>query len=159
MTTPPDAAHMRRAIQVALRGVRKNEGGPFGAVIVRGDEVVSEGSNQVVGRNDPTAHAEIVAMRRACKRLATFRLSGCDLYTTCEPCPMCLFAAYWARLDRVFYACERADAARAGFDDAFLYDELERDPTARKLPLLPFLRDEALVTFQAWLAKPDRTPY
>lgn len=159
MPAPPVASHMQRAIRLALRGVRRNDGGPFGAVIVRGEEIVGQGANQVLSKNDPTAHAEIVAIRTACRRTRTFKLDGCVLYTTCEPCPMCLAAIYWARIDHVYYACDRNDAARAGFDDAFFYAELEAPPAGRRLPLEPFLRDDALVTFQAWLAKTDRIAY
>lgn len=158
MTTPRPAI-MRQAIELALDGVRRNQGGPFGAVIVRGDDVIATGCNQVTSWNDPTAHAEIVAIRRACEQLRDFQLAGCELYTTCEPCPMCLAAAYWARLDRVVYACDRSDAARAGFDDAHLYGELSKPAAGRDLPLHQCLREEALVAFEAWLARPDRTPY
>ena len=115
---------MRRAIELAVEGMRANQGGPFGAVVVRDGVIVGEGFNRVLGTNDPTAHAEIQAIRAASSKLGTFELRGCELYTSCEPCPMCLAAAYWARVERVHYACERSDAARAGFDDSFLYDEI-----------------------------------
>ena len=150
---------MRRAIELALEGVRTNQGGPFGAVIVKAGEIVGEGFNRVLGSHDPTAHAEITAIRAACAKLGTFVLAGCELYTSCEPCPMCLSAAYWAHVDRVHYACERSDAARAGFDDSMLYDEVAKAPGQRKLPLVQSMRDEALVTFQTWLDKPDRISY
>jgi tRNA(Arg) A34 adenosine deaminase TadA len=150
---------MRRAIAVALEGVRTNQGGPFGAVVVKGGVIVGEGCNRVLATNDPTAHAEIGAIRAAAQKLGTFELRGCELYTSCEPCPMCLAAAYWARIDRVHYACERADAARAGFDDSLLYDEIPKAPGERTLPLVQALRDEALATFQAWIDKPDRRQY
>lgn len=150
---------MQRAIELALEGVRSNQGGPFGAVIVKNGEILAEGCNRVTGTNDPTAHAEIVAIREACRKLGSFQLHGCELYTTCEPCPMCLAAAYWARLDRVHYACERSDAARAGFDDSMLYDEVAKSPAERTLPMVQSMRDEGLATFQAWLDKADRTPY
>lgn len=150
---------MRRAIELALEGVRANQGGPFGAVVVKDGAIVGEGFNRVLGSNDPTAHAEVTAIRAACAKLGTFVLAGCELYTSCEPCPMCLAAAYWAHLDRVHYACGRADAARAGFDDSLLYDEIQKAPAERRLPLVQSLREEALVTFQTWLDKADRTPY
>lgn len=153
------ADFMRRAIALALEGVRANQGGPFGAVVVKDGVIIGEGCNRVIGTNDPTAHAEIGAIRAACAKLGTFELRGCELYTSCEPCPMCLAAAYWARLERVHFACERADAARAGFDDSLLYDEIAKSAGERTLPLVQTLRDEALATFQAWLDKPDRTPY
>ena len=155
--TGPD--FMRRAIALALEGVRTNQGGPFGAVIVKDGVIIGEGFNRVLGTNDPTAHAEIGAIRAACAKLGTFELRGCELYTSCEPCPMCLVAAYWARLERVHYACEHADAARAGFDDSMLYDEVVKAPAERKLAFSQMLRDEGLAAFQAWIDKVDRTPY
>jgi guanine deaminase len=155
----PDPKLMRRAIELALDGVAAGRGGPFGAVVAKDGEIVGAGSNEVLLSNDPTAHAEIVAIRAACARLGTFSLEGCELYSSCEPCPMCLTAAYWARIERVVHACGRSDAARAGFDDAFLYAELEQAPAQRKLALVPLLRDEGLRAFEAWLAKPDRLPY
>jgi tRNA(Arg) A34 adenosine deaminase TadA len=150
---------MQRAIDLALEGVRKNEGGPFGAVITREGEILASGANRVTSANDPTAHAEIVAIRAACAKLGSFRLDGCELFASCEPCPMCLAAAHWARMSRVHYACTRDDAARAGFDDARLYEELARPRAERKLPLEPLMRDEGLATFRAWLDKADRKPY
>jgi tRNA(Arg) A34 adenosine deaminase TadA len=155
----PNTAFLRRSIELALEGVRTNQGGPFGALVVKDGAVIGEGFNRVLGTNDPTAHAEIVAIRAASARLGTFELAGCELYTSCEPCPMCLAAAYWARVDRVHYACDRSDAARAGFDDNFMYEELVRAPAERKLPVVQALRDEGLVAFQAWMDKADRTPY
>lgn len=150
---------MQQAVKLALEGVRAGEGGPFAALVVRDGKVVASGVNQVTSRNDPTAHAEIVAIRAACAAMQSFSLAGCELYTTCEPCPMCLAAAYWARVDRIVYACDRADAARAGFDDALFYDELEKPIAERKLALVQLARDEALPVFQAWLDKADRKPY
>jgi len=150
---------MQQAVQLALEGVRAGEGGPFAALIVRDGKVLATGCNQVTSRNDPTAHAEIVAIRTACAAQQSFSLAGCELYTTCEPCPMCLAAAYWARVDRIVFACERADAARAGFDDAAIYEEFEKPLAERKLPMVQLGRDEALSVFQAWLDKADRTPY
>lgn len=153
------ADFMRRAIALAIEGVRTNQGGPFGAVVVKDGVIVGEGFNRVLGTNDPTAHAEVTAIRNACAKLSNFELRGCDLYTSCEPCPMCLAAAYWARVERVYFACDRADAARAGFDDSMLYDEIPKSPAERTLPLVQTLREEALATFQAWIDKPDRTSY
>ena len=160
--TRPDkvsAAHMARAIEIALEGVRSNQGGPFGAVVVKGGTIIGEGCNSVLATNDPTAHAEIVAIRAASAHLGSFQLRGCELWTTCEPCPMCLAAAYWARIDKVHYACASADAARAGFDDRVVYEELARAHGERTLPMAQIMRDEALGTFQAWLDKADRIAY
>ena len=150
---------LQRSIDIALEGVRTDRGGPFGAVIVRSGEVIAQGCNQVTSAFDPTAHAEIVAIRAACAQLQTFELGGCELYASCEPCPMCLAAIYWARIERVYYGCDRNDAARAGFDDDFLYRELNLPPSQRKLALTSMMRDQALATFDAWRAKPDRKSY
>ena len=150
---------MQQAIDLALQGLRTNEGGPFGAVVVRDGAVLAAACNRVTGTNDPTAHAEVVAIRAACAALGTFELSGCEIYASCEPCPMCLGAIHWARIGRVFYACTRDDASRAGFDDALLYEELARPPSERRRKLEPLMRDEGLAAFRAWLAKPDRTAY
>lgn len=155
---PPSAVLMRRAIALALENVRTG-GGPFGALLVQDSQVIAEGANQVTLTNDPTAHAEVVAIRAACRALGTFQLTGCDLYTTCEPCPMCLGAIYWARPARVFFAGTAADAAKAGFDDAFIYDELKMPPQQRRIPMSGLLREEALAIFQAWMAKKEKTPY
>jgi guanine deaminase len=149
---------MRRAIALALENVRAG-GGPFGALLVKERQVIGEGANQVTRANDPTAHAEIVAIRAACRALGTFQLAGCDLYTTCEPCPMCLGAIYWARPTRVFYAGTAADAANAGFDDAFIYDELKMPQHLRRICMSELLRDESLAIFQAWAAKTDKKTY
>jgi len=153
------AVHLRRAIALSLDHMRAGHGGPFGAVIARGGEVVAEGWNQVQSAGDPTAHAEMVAIRAAATRLGGFSLKGCVLYTSCEPCPMCLAAAYWARVDRIVFAATRADAAAGGFDDAFLYEELARPPERRRLPLQQALHAEAAAVFAEWNAKPDRTLY
>jgi tRNA(Arg) A34 adenosine deaminase TadA len=153
------ADFMRRAIALAKENVRSAEGGPFGALVVKDGRVLAEGANRVTGTNDPTAHAEIVAMREACRVLSDFQLSGCDLYTTCEPCPMCLGAIYWARPARVFYAALAADAAAAGFDDAFIYEELQRALGDRRLPMKQLLRDEALAIFSLWKQQENKTPY
>ena len=150
---------MRRAIALALENVRSGSGGPFAAVIVKDGRVVAEGVNRVTGTNDPTAHAEVVAIREACRKLENFQLADCDLYTTCEPCPMCLGAIYWARPARVFYACVAADAAAAGFDDAFIYEELNRTHAERRVPMRQILREEALKIFSQWEQQEKKTPY
>lgn len=150
---------MKRAIELALEGVRTNQGGPFGAVVVKGGAIIGEGCNRVLASNDPTAHAEVVAIRAASAHLGSFQLRGCELWTTCEPCPMCLAAAFWARVDKIHYGCASEDAARAGFDDRILYEELARAHGERTLPIAQIMRDEALGTFQAWLDKPDRIAY
>ena len=155
-----DEQFMRRAIELAQNGVDSNAGGPFGCVIARGGKIVGEGVNRVTSTNDPTAHAEVVAIRDACKNLDSFQLDGCVVYTSCEPCPMCLGAIYWARPERVFISCDRNDAASAGFDDAFIYDELCGNNFAdRKVPISTLLRDEGLKVFQNWIAKPDKIEY
>ena len=153
------AEFMRQAIALALENVRCGRGGPFAALVVKDGSVVAEGANRVTSTNDPTAHAEVVAIREACRKLGDFQLSGCDLYTTCEPCPMCLGAIYWARPARVFYACVAADAAAAGFDDAFIYDELKLPLADRRVPMHQLLRDESLTIFSAWKDQEKKTPY
>jgi guanine deaminase len=156
-----DAANpelMKRAIAIAMENVR-NGGGPFGTVIARDASIVAEGVNRVTATNDPTAHAEIVAIRAACMRLAAFQLDGCDLYTTCEPCPMCLGAIYWARPARVFYASSAGDAAAAGFDDKFIYDELYLPFAAREIPMTQLMREESLLIFTAWKKSENKTEY
>lgn len=155
----PDPEFLRRAIALATENVRSGHGGPFAAVIVRDGRIVAEGVNTVTAANDPTAHGEVNAIRAACRALGTFTLSGCTLYTSCEPCPMCLAAAYWARLDAVFYASSAADAARAGFDDAFLYDELRKSEGERTLPMTQLLREEAWESFAAWIASETKMEY
>ena len=150
---------MRRAIVLALENVRSGRGGPFAALVAKDGEVIGEGANSVTATNDPTAHAEIVAIRAACRALGTFQLTGCELYTTCEPCPMCFGAIYWARPARVFYGGVAADAADAGFDDAFIYQELERSPESRGIPMIPLMREESLAVFAAWKQEPNKTPY
>jgi guanine deaminase len=153
------ADFMRRVIEVALENVRTLQGGPFGALIVRNGRVLAEGSNRVTTAIDPTAHAEIVAIRKACRVLGDFQLTGCDLYTTCEPCPMCLSAIYWSRMTRVFYACVAADAAAAGFDDAFIYQELQRPLNERRLPMKQLLREESLAIFSLWSRQENKISY
>jgi guanine deaminase len=155
----PNPDFLRRAIALATGNVVQGKGGPFGAVVVRDGRIVGEGSNTVTGTNDPTAHAEVNAIRAAAKSLSTFLLSGCDLYTSCEPCPMCLAAAYWARVDAIYYGAQAADAARAGFDDAFLYEEMGKSHEMRKMPIRQLLGDEAQASFDAWLATPNKIEY
>jgi tRNA(Arg) A34 adenosine deaminase TadA len=150
---------MQRAIALAISNVTSGQGGPFGAVIVKDGHVLAEGTNLVTATFDPTAHAEMVAIREACRKLGDFQLTGCDLYTSCEPCPMCLGAIYWARPVRVFYGASAADAAAAGFDDAFIYDELRRPAKLRKLAMTQLLEREALEAFQAWVAFNAKKPY
>ncbi|MDP9291896.1 MAG: nucleoside deaminase [Verrucomicrobiota bacterium] len=147
------------AIRLAREGLEKNLGGPFGAVVVFNGQIVGRGQNMVTSTNDPTAHAEVVAIRDACKRLGRFDLRGCEIYASCEPCPMCLASIYWARLDKVFYACTRADAADIGFDDAFIYSQIALDNPARSLPMEQCNREDAIVVFRAWQDKPDATRY
>jgi tRNA(Arg) A34 adenosine deaminase TadA len=157
--TDEDRKFMTRAIELARNAVGSNAGGPFGCVVVKNGEIVGEGSNRVTSTNDPTAHAEIVAIRDACSSLNSFQLDGCTIYTSCEPCPMCLGAIYWSRPVRVFYACNRSDAAGIGFDDDFIYEELEKNNGDRKLELDSLMRDEALEVFGQWAAKPDKIEY
>lgn len=149
---------MRRAVALAEDSVAKG-GGPFGAVIARGGEIVAEGANCVVPHHDPTAHAEVSAIREAARRLGTHDLSGCEIYTSCEPCPMCLGAIYWAHLDKIYYGCDRKDAAAIGFDDDFIYRELELAPSDRQKPSEIVLADEAARAFRLWSDKPDRKEY
>ncbi len=153
------AAFMRRAIALSRTHMQAGDGGPFGAVIVLDGQIIGEGWNQVTGSNDPTAHAEVVAIRAACRKLGRFDLRGATLYTSCEPCPMCLAAAYWARIDGLYYGNNQADAAAIDFDDAFLYRELALPMASRSLPCTPLLRDEALDVFNEWRDKPDKVPY
>ena len=150
---------MREAIRLSLQKMRSNHGGPFGAVVVRRGKIVGRGWNQVTSANDPTAHAEVVAIREACHRLKTFRLDDCELYASCEPCPMCLAAIYWARMGKIFYANARRDAAAIGFDDDFLYREVARPVSRRKLPMKQLLRGEALKVFAEWKKKTDKIRY
>lgn len=149
---------MREAIRLASANV-ENGGGPFGAVIARGGEIIATGVNRVTANCDPTAHAEVSAIRAAAQKLGTFNLSGCQIYSSCEPCPMCLGAIYWARLDRLFYGNTKADAARVGFDDAFIYKELALPLSERTLRAEQLLGKEAIATFEAWEQKTDKTPY
>lgn len=155
----PNPEFLRRAIALATENVTFAKGGPFGAVIVRDGRIVGEGANAVTSTNDPTAHAEVNAIRAAARALNTFTLTGCELYTSCEPCPMCLAAAYWARVDAIYYGAGAADAARAGFDDAFLYEEMNKAHELRKLPIQQLLGGEAQASFDAWMASPNKVDY
>ena len=150
---------MREAIRLSLEKMRRNAGGPFGAVVVRRGQIVGRGWNRVTSANDPTAHAEVMAIRAACRKLKTFRLDDCELYASCEPCPMCLAAAYWSRIKTIFYAGTRRDAAAAGFDDDWIYRELARPVSRRKIPMQPLSRAEALKVLAEWKIKPDKIRY
>lgn len=150
---------IREAIRLSREPMQKGAGGPFGAVIVKDSKIIARGWNQVTSGNDPTAHAEVVAIREACKKLEDFSLVGCTIYTSCEPCPMCLAAIYWARLDRIYYSNSRADAADINFDDDFLYKEISLAIEHRSLPMTQLLRDEAIKVFKEWQAKVDKVEY
>ena len=149
---------MRKAIELSIEKVA-NGGGPFGAVIAKDGEIIATGVNRVTSQCDPTAHAEVSAIRAAASKLGTFNLSGCEIYTSCEPCPMCLGAIYWARLDKMYYANNKTDAKNIGFDDSFIYDELSLKPSARKLPYEVLLAEEAIKEFQQWTEKSDKVDY
>ena len=151
--------YMLRAIELSKIGMQSGKGGPFGCVIVKDGKIIGEGHNQVTSTNDPTAHAEVVAIRNACKNLNTFQLDGCEIYTSCEPCPMCLGAIYWARPTKIFYANTREDAKNIGFDDSFIYEEIPLEIKDRKIPMIPFGRKEAIVAFEEWQNKMDKTEY
>jgi tRNA(Arg) A34 adenosine deaminase TadA len=155
----PEADHMHRAIALSLEMMRSGRGGPFGAVIVKNDKIIAEGFNQVTSTNDPTAHAEVVAVRLACQALSTFDLTGCEIYTSCEPCPMCLSAIYWARLSRIYYANDRHDAAKIGFRDDFLYHEIPLPLDQRAIPTNRLLQAEGWAAFEEWDKKPDKVLY
>ncbi len=150
---------LRRAIELATENVVQGRGGPFGAVVVREGKIVGEGANSVTATNDPTAHAEVNAIRAAARALGVFTLAGCELYTSCEPCPMCLAAAYWARVEAIYFGACAEDAARAGFDDAFLYGEMCKTHELRKIPAMHLLGDEAQVSFDAWMAAANKIEY
>ncbi len=150
---------MREAIRLSEENMRTGKGGPFGAVIVKEGQIIARGYNRVLETRDPTAHAEVVAIREAAKLLDVFHLEGCEIYTSCEPCPMCLGAIYWARLDKMYYANTKEDAAAIGFDDQFIYEELDRPVEHRRLQSVQMLRDEAQQAFREWAANPDKTPY
>jgi len=150
---------MREAIKLAETGLRGGRGGPFGCVIVRQGKVIARGNNRVTSTNDPTAHAEVTAIREACSALGKFSLDDCELYTSCEPCPMCLAAIYWARIPQVFYGNTRADAAAIGFDDDFIYRQIPLPPEQQAIAMKPLLRDEAQASFVEWTMKPDKVRY
>lgn len=150
---------MQKAIELSAKGITANDGGPFGCIIVKGDVIVGEGNNKVTSTNDPTAHAEVVAIRDACKNLGSFQLCDCEIYTSCEPCPMCMGAIYWARPKKVYFANTRTDAAAIGFDDSMIYEELSCEHSHRKIPLVPLGREEALEVFERWKNKVDKVKY
>ena len=149
---------MKRAIELSIESVN-NGGGPFGSVIVKDNNIVGEGSNRVTSNNDPTAHGEIVAIRQACKKLNNFSLNGCELYSTCEPCPMCLSAIYWARINKIYYANTRDDAGKIDFDDSLIYSEFQKKINERKIPMIQMMREEALKAFELWNKKIDKIKY
>lgn len=150
---------MREAIRLSIEKMQAGHGGPFGAIVVRNGEIIARGYNNVLASNDPTAHAEVEAIRKACAALGTFQLQDCELYTSCEPCPMCLGAIYWARPKAVYYGNTKEDAAAIGFDDQFIYKEIEQPLSRRAIPMYPLLREEAQAAFRAWMEKPDRPEY
>jgi guanine deaminase len=156
---PGNPAFMQQAIDLAVNSVLSGRGGPFGAVIVQDGKVIATGSNLVTATNDPTAHGEVVAIRSACAALGAFTLKGCEIYTSCEPCPMCLAAIYWARLNAIYFGCTASDAAAAGFDDAFLYDQIKRPVAQRSIPATNLLRDQAISSFNAWRNFAGRIDY
>jgi len=148
-----------RVIELAIENVRSGQGGPFASVVVRGGAILAEGANLVTSTNDPCAHAEIVAIRRACQKLGSFELRGCEIYSSCEPCPMCLGAIYWARLARIYFAAAKEDASRAGFDDSFIYQEFSRRGDQRKIQMMRIMNHKALDPFRAWEQQPNKVPY
>jgi tRNA(Arg) A34 adenosine deaminase TadA len=150
---------MARAIELSIKNVRSRQGGPFGAVVVKDNEIIAEGANCVTSTNDPTAHAEIVAIRKACSKRGIFELAGCELFSSCEPCPMCLGAVYWARLARVYFGSNAADASKAGFDDSLIYQEICQAHSERKIPMMQLMRDEALEAFRAWEKQLNKRSY
>ncbi len=150
---------MVRAIELSIENVRTGRGGPFGAVVVKEGAIIAEAANNVTATNDPTAHAEIIAIREACKKLGAFELTGCEIYTSCEPCPMCLGAIYWARPDRVYFGNTADDAAQAGFDDSFIYEEIPQSHAQRKIPMAQLMRDEAIEAFRAWEKQVNKVRY
>ncbi len=154
-----DQAFMARAIQLSIDNVLSGQGGPFGAVIVKGGMIVAEGANRVTATNDPTAHAEVVVIREACAKLGTFGLKDCEIYTSCEPCPMCLGAIYWARLARIYFGNVAADASKIGFDDSFIYQEFGKPLAERSIPMIQMMHEEALAGFRAWQEKPNKLLY
>lgn len=151
--------HMKQAIELAFSNVKENKGGPFGAVVVKDGEIIGRGANLVTDTNDPTAHAEIVAIREAASKLGTFELQGCELYASCEPCPMCLGAIYWARIDKLYYAATKDDAAKADFDDSFIYKEFTLPKDQRSISSLQLMRDDSVKVFDAWIENGNKIPY
>ncbi len=149
---------MKRAIELSVENVNKG-GGPFGSVIVKDNKIIAEGANKVTATNDPTAHGEIVAIREACEKLNNFSLNGCELYSTCEPCPMCLSAIYWARINKIYFANTRKDAEKIDFDDSLIYSELQKNIKERKIPMIQMMRNEALTAFELWEKKTDKVKY
>ena len=149
---------MKRAIELSIENVNRG-GGPFSCIVVQKNKIIAEGSNKVTSSNDPTAHGEIVAIREACKKLNNFSLNGCELYSTCEPCPMCLSAIYWARIDKVYYANTREDAQKIDFDDSLIYSEFNKNISERKIPMIQMMRSEALMAFELWDKKTDKVKY
>jgi tRNA(Arg) A34 adenosine deaminase TadA len=150
---------MARAIELSMENVRSGSGGPFGAVVVKDRRIIAEGVNRVTATNDPTAHAEVSAIREACQQLSTFELRGCDLYSSCEPCPMCLGAIYWARIDKIYFGNRAEDAAKIGFDDSAIYAEITQPHAQREIPMIPLMREEALAAFRAWQEHPGKIHY
>lgn len=159
MILEKDRKFIERAIELSKQGMDNNAGGPFGAVVAKDGEIIAEGYNQVTSTNDPTAHAEMVVIRKACKKLGNFQLDGCIIYTSCEPCPMCLGAIYWARPKAVYYACTKEDAAKIGFDDHFIYDEIDADMENRRIKFLQLEQDKGVEVFKEWESKEGRTDY
>jgi guanine deaminase len=157
--TMAEQEFMKDAIALSFEAMRTGRGGPYGAVVVKDGSIIGRGMNEVTSRNDPTHHAEMAAIRAACQALNSFTLEGCELYTSCEPCPMCMAAAYWARLDKVYYGNTAADAAKFGFNSQSIYDELAKSQEQRQLPMQPLMQQEALAAFEEWANKADRTPY
>lgn len=157
--TEQDIEFMNRAINLAREGMNSNSGGPFGAVVVKDGVIIAEGFNRVTSTNDPTAHAEVVAIRNACEKLGTFQLYGCIVYTSCEPCPMCLGAIYWARPKAVFYACDKVDAAKIDFDDQFIYEELDKKIEERQIKFIQISQKKAIKVFNEWEMKVNKTEY
>ena len=159
MTGKEDIAFMKEAVRLSIENVERGIGGPFGAVVVKNGKIIARGTNQVTASNDPTAHAEVIAIRKACEVLNSFQLGGCEIYCSCEPCPMCLGAIYWARPDKLFFANSKEDAAEIKFDDNFIYEELKRPLAERKLFTKQMLREEALVAFKKWAERSDKIEY
>lgn len=159
MITEKDIEFINKAIELSKKGMDNNAGGPFGALVVKDGKIIAEGYNKVTSSNDPTAHAEVVAIREACEKLSSFQLDGCTIYTSCEPCPMCLGAIYWARPKAVYYACTKEDAADIGFDDQFIYEEIETDIGKRSIKFINLNREEGNEVFKNWQEKEGRTDY